>query len=124
LKPALSWREQFGALTGNRRTIVHLANIPGRGVPAAAAAAIAQLLCGAQQLSDCKFWVRATLTWIACITLQASVIEYIFPSLWLGMKLEWRKPTPPTPSKTIVRLATARLGPPQNAPVCLRARER
>jgi hypothetical protein len=67
---------------------VHLANIKGRGVPAAAVGAFAQLLCGAQQLSDCKFWVRARLTWITCLTLQVSVIKEIFPSLRLGMKLE------------------------------------
>jgi hypothetical protein len=88
LKPALSWLDLRGANTGNRRTIVHLANIPGRGVPAAVTEAFAQLLCGAQQLSDCKFWVRAALTWIACLTSQVSVIKDFFLCLRLGMKLE------------------------------------
>jgi hypothetical protein len=88
LKPALSWLDLRGANTGNRRTIVHLANIPGRGVPAAVTEAFAQLLCGAQQLSDCKFWVRARLTRIARLTLQVSVIQEISPSFRLGMKLE------------------------------------
>jgi hypothetical protein len=61
---------------------------PGRGVPAAVTEVFAQLLCGAQQLSDCKFWVRAALTWIACLTSQVSVIQDFFLCLRLGMKLE------------------------------------
>jgi hypothetical protein len=59
---------------------MQVANIPGRRTPAAAVQAIAQLLCGAQQLSDCKFWVRAALTWIACLTLQVSEIVSISTS--------------------------------------------
>jgi hypothetical protein len=59
-----------------------------RGVPAAVTEVFAQLLCGAQQLSDCKFWVRAALTWIACLTSQVSVIQDFFLCLRLGMKLE------------------------------------
>jgi hypothetical protein len=50
------------AFAGFRRAIVQAAHVQGSDLEASVSGTPAHLLCGAQQLSDCKFWVRAAIT--------------------------------------------------------------